>query len=417
MQPINFNNLFTTRFKSLFFYSGGLVVAKLLTMITQILIGRSQGSEFYGQFTLILILGNYISTPMITGWGLSFVQLASAKNDSDSLAVISALKMLLIIILLATLLTITTIIFFQSWISYQLNLNKEMFYQAILIALATTWWTLAKQIYQATQKWYHYTAIEIIFSLSLVCYFLIINHQSPKLDNITLIYVIAFSTSGLLALPYIWKAVTIQNNWLYAKEIFHHGSVLLINTIIGTLVFGVDRILINLNLGPSDVGIYQAHFLATYGIFSTFTAILVNYLFPVFSKGNQCPHYLHLKSPLTWFIYFTIVVISIIIGFLIVWLYQYPISWALLLILSLFNAFNLHGQIHAWMLVGQGKEMTYRLLTAQAGLFITNLILLILLLPIFGSIAAGISLVGGAVTFIFMVSKFMPREQKNERTI
>lgn len=417
MQLANFTRFFTARLKSLIFYGGGLVVAKFLTMITQILIGRSQGAEFYGQFTLILILGNYISIPMITGWGLAFVQLVSAKKDKDNLVVISALKMLLIIILLAITLTITTIILFKSWLSYQLNINKTILWQATLIALTTTWWLLAKQIYQAIQQWYHYVIIEIIFSFFLVSCFLTISHLSLALHNTTLIYSVAFFISGLVALPYIFKTFTTQNNWFYAREIFHHGSILFINTTIGTLVFGIDRILININLGSSDVGVYQAHFLATYGIFSTFIAILMNYFFPLFSKDTQYHYYFHFKSPLTWFIYFIIIAISITLGFLIVWLYKYPISWILLITLSLFNAFNLHGQLYAWMLVGQGKKMTYCLLAAQASLLITNLILLILLLPIFGSTAAGISLVGGAIIFLFITSKFMLMEKRNERII
>ena len=380
-------------------YILALIVAKLLSMATQIVIGRSAGPEFYGQFTIIIILANYFSLPMINGWGLAYVRLAAMEHNKK--IKVQILKMLIAITLLATVLTVISISTICVWLEQKLHVNQAIVWLSIVMAIATTCWTLAKQVFQADQHWYKYTAVELVWAFSIFSgtLVLLIGNYYINLNAIIYIFVVSYFLGSAIALPRIWSSFFAPSQRHYAYKILWHGLSISLNALIGTLAFGIDRLLINYALGLTDVGIYQAHFLSTYGMIATFTAMLINYLFPLFVQSNQDKLSYHIHHMIL-VSYPCIFVLSMLSGVLFVWLYGYPISIALLALLSLFNCVQFHGQLLAWRLAGQGSTMTWRLLIAQLAFLTVNIVLLVVLVTPTGILAGGISLLMGSLVFL-----------------
>jgi O-antigen/teichoic acid export membrane protein len=380
-------------------YIFALILAKLLSIATQILIGRLTGPEFYGQFTIILILANYFSLPMINGWGVAYVRLAAMESNKKITEQI--LKMLIVITLLAVLLTVILISTIHVWLEQHFHINEAIVWLSIIMAIATSCWMLAKQIFQADQNWYKYTAVELVWASFLFggALALLFGKFPVNLNMVVYIFVISYLLGSLIALPQVVSSIFAPNQRYYAYKIAWHGLSLSLNALIGTIAFGIDRLLINYALGPTDVGIYQAHFLSTYGVIATFTAMLINYLFPLFVQSNQAKLAYHLHY-IVLFSYPCIFIVSMLSGILSVWLYGYPISIALLALLSLFNCVQFHGQLLAWRLAGQGSVMTWRLLIAQFAFLIINLLLLVMLVTPTGILAGGVSLLVGSIVFL-----------------
>jgi len=385
-------------------YSIGIMLAKLLSMVAQVMIGRLQGPEFYGQLTLVLILANYLALPMINSWGLAYVRLASVGHDANFEK--QALKMTMFVALLATLLILVLVITCRNWLARELNVSETVIWLSMVTALASAWWLFAKQVFQAVQDWHQYIAVELLWALLLIAgvVAVFLSHWD-SLSAVVMIFVAAHLLGATLAFPRIWRSLFTQTHWPYALEIGHHGVLLLLNGLAGTFAFGLDRLLINCSLGSDNVGIYQAHFLATYGLISSVTAMLINYLFPLFAqdKEGEVKPYL---SRLLVYAYPSLFVVSMLSGITLLRLYGYPLSWELLFSLSLFNAVQFHGQLYAWRLAGQGTEMTRRVLAAQLAFLSTNIILLVLLLPKMGMVAGGIALLGASLVFLCLISQW-----------
>ena len=188
------------------------------------------------------------------------------------------------------------------------------------------------------------------------------------------------------------------------KAISGHGLLLLVNSMVGLLAIAMDRVIINQALGVSEVGIYQAHFLATYGIVSTLIAILINYLFPIFASdhGGGISTYI---NRIILYAYPLISVMTFFIGWIVVNLYGYPLSWPLLILLSAYSAFFFHGQVICWQLASKGIETTRFILIIQSISLAVNIFVLYATRGRFGIISGGLALLISSMIYAVLISR------------
>ncbi|WP_276570162.1 oligosaccharide flippase family protein [Thiocystis violacea] len=396
--------------KSFSLYSSVLILAKIFSMFAQVIIGRQAGPEFYGQVTIIMILANYLTLPMINGWGLAYVRLVSVhghKQCGDHNR--QALKALLVTILAASLLTLFVLLFIGDWLTQKMDLTREILLLSVLLASMNAWWTLAKHIFQANQDWQTYSLVEFTWAMLLFCGIGIIATHAFSLQETISVFLFAYLVAGSIAARSIAKSIFASLRKDYVLEIVRHGSLLLSNAAISGLAFGLDRLLINHYLEASEVGIYQAHFLATYGTIATFSAMILNYLFPFFSQPVSENNTDALINRWMYYVYPLVFITSFISGWVMMTLFGYPISWPLLFLLSLFNPINFHGQVLAWKLAGAGVSTSKRIAFAQIVFLISSIVILLLSISSLGILAGGLSLlIASIITLVVLSQHFVP---------
>ena len=176
---------------------------------------------------------------------------------------------------------------------------------------------------------------------------------------------------------------------------------MLLNGLLGTATFSIDRLLINKKLGAEAVGLYQAHFFATYGVISTLMTVVLTYAYPFFCKNSEMNTSLSRVNKIQY--PFTIA-ISVGIGGGIMWMYSYPVSIALLSILSVFTAINFHVQLKSMYFISCGPRLSKKVFWSQVVYFFVNIITLLISIEYIGIIAGGVSLlVGASLSLICLV--------------
>jgi O-antigen/teichoic acid export membrane protein len=127
--------------------------------------------------------------------------------------------------------------------------------------------------------------------------------------------------------------------------------------------------------------------------------IIITYAFPLFCRDDsrqlqgQLKRISIIQYPIT-------LLISLGLGAVVLWLYQYPVSLALYLCLSLFCAVQFHSQIKAWYFAGQGTDATRRLLGAQILSLCVNVAVLLILVPHVGVLSGGIALLAAGCAML-----------------
>jgi O-antigen/teichoic acid export membrane protein len=381
-----------------------LMLAKSLSIVTQVILGRYGGAEFYGHVTIMLLLAHYFSLPMNNCWGVAYVRYIAATDESEILKH-QALKMLFLIVITISIFICSVLWLFDNELSQFIDINIDLFRYSIALALASAWWQLLKQIYQSLQNWKKFIIVEFVWCLLVLLgtMGMFFSQQVGDLEFVAVFFA-AYLVAGFPNIVHFYHSWKAAYCWTKGKELFNHGWAVLSVSLATMLLFGIDRLIINQTLGAEDVGVYQAHFLSTYGIISTFTAIVINYLFPLLSKGRetfseQC------VSMIIFWSYPFIIGISLLTGIGVVYLYGFDLLWELIVIFSLFNAFQFHGQLLSWKMMSQGRRSTSVVFYVQVIALLINVLVIITTISYIGMFAGGLALLVSAMAYLLMISR------------
>ncbi len=395
-------------------FGAGMLVARLLSISTQVIMGRQFGPQLYGQITIVLLLASYFAMPMINGWGLVFTKISARTDFAEEK--LNALKSLLVISLFSSCLMIILLLIFKEYLVAWLDISEKMVKLIIIMSLCYSWWMLSKMISQGYQNWFQYIVIENIWAFSIFIGLILIRFNNVhRLTTICMVFFAGYIIAGLVIIKKFVQAIRAHISKPLIKDMLLHGWYLLLNGLVGVATFSVDRILINMNLGAEDVGIYQAHFLSTYGIISAFMTILLTYVFPAFCRDEK--NNIHsVMEKVAKIQYPVTIIVSIVTGSIVLWLYSYPVSISLFVCLCLFNAVQFHVQLKTWYIASKGIKASKITLTSQIIFLITNVAVLLTLIHQVGIIAGGFSLFIAASASLLYLTK---NEQLifHERTI
>ncbi|MCI5208316.1 MAG: hypothetical protein D3910_05880 [Candidatus Electrothrix sp. ATG2] len=377
-----------TQVKRFVTFGAGMMGARVLSTASQVIMGRKLGPEVYGQITMILLIASYFAIPLVNGWGLVFTKIAA--RETDRIKRKQALKSFLIVVFCCSIVTGTVLLIIQKPLADILDIDNRMMQFSLFMTACYTWWILTKQIVQGYQDWHVYIMIEITWALLVltgIVFFTICSEGS--LVTVSGIFCVAYFLAGLFCLKQIWHAFFVQATLEYIRDILSHGWFLILNALVGVATFSIDRVLIHRSLGAEEVGIYQAHFLSTYGIISAFMTILLTYIFPIFCRNDNMQDVLDkinkIQYPVT-------VLTSITIGGLVLWMYSYPASLCLFSSLCLFNAVQFHVQLKTWYLASRGASESKITFHSQLIFLSVNVLILVILVRYIGIDAGGVSL-------------------------
>jgi O-antigen/teichoic acid export membrane protein len=393
-------------------YGLGLIMAKSLSTVTQVCLGRYLGADVYGQVTVVLVLAGFLYLPMTNGWGLAMVRLVAAEKDARV-----KLQILKATILVAAVVSVAYLLLL--WLSSDVlaamtGVGRGAMLQTIVITATTAWWFLCKQIAQAFQAWRQYIAIENIWAITVLLLIMLLAFLTDVRDQrLVWAFVIGYLVSTYPALSRAYRSVCVATASKFVRAITLRGAMLLSNGVLGLLAFSIDRIFINRVLGATDVGHYQAHFLATFGIISTLTTIFLTYVFPLFCQTDNTSlrpllnHVARLAYPI-------IFVLSLLVGLLVMALYQYPLVLELLVTLSLFCTVQFHVQLKNWQMASKGIATTGMLVLSQVIFLLVNVLVLLFLLDKVEILAGGVALLLASmcsIAFLMVVESRMVKAE------
>lgn len=381
-------------------FGAGLVVAKAVSVAAQVMLGRVWGPDDYGRITIIIIIAHYLAIPMANGWSTAYVRMRTSGDEEVAGEALNALlKVFFVASLAVAVLYLSTSSHLQSF----LNLSPRHAPATLAIAFAYAAFLLAKSWAQANQDWRRYVAMDItststLLALIAVCALL----GSVSVKAVIIAFTMAYATAMLWSLSGVAHALRSGTRKHALKGLLSHGAPLVLNALVGTLAFSLDRLLIQRSLGAADVGIYQAHFLATYGVISALTTATYTYLFPRLCADPNHPMTRLPRAIVSW-CYILVFFACIATGVLLLWAYRYPLSIPTLIALSLFNAVHFHSQMKAWTLASRGALSSWLVLGGHVLFLFVNLAALLLLIGRIGIAAGGIALLLGAcIALLFM---------------
>jgi len=378
------------------------VAVKLVSAGAQVFVGRVLGPAGYGQLTVVLLLAGYFAVPIVGGWGLAFTRIAAQETEPK--ARLAALNSLLIVSLVLCVLVCGILIVLRRYLVIWLSLDLRLVHWTIATTLLYAWWVLARQIAQAFQAWRTYLAVEMILSVSLLVVVLVLvwGDRAGLFPVLTAFWA-AYALAGLGAAGFMARAVRLGAVLTHIKPILRHGGFMLLTGLVTLSTYSLDRIILHKRLGPESVGLYQAHFMATFGIVSALLAIVLTYLFPLFCRDGS-GGWRRSVERLSLLQYPVTVALSLIVGRFAMWLYDYPLSVPLFVCLALFSAVQFHVQVKAWYLSSKGADAALVALGSQLTFLALNAMILLFLVGRLGIVSGGVALLAAALgSLVYLV--------------
>lgn len=396
----------------------GMVAAKFLAVAAQILLGRTLGPSDYGQLTIMLLMAGYLAVPITGGWGLAFVRIVAKEGESEDRP--AALNSLLLVSLLLSVLVGGLFLALRGVLTEWIGIGGRLVDATFVMGLLYAWWGLAKQAAQAFQAWRTYVTIEVSLSVVLVAALLLL-FFADRIDlfRVGIVFWVAYALAGMGAVRFLAAAVKLGVVTTYIRPIVCHGGFMLLTGLVTVSTYSMDRIILQKTLGPESVGLYQAHFLATFGVVSALLTILITYLFPLFCRDDNGLLHRHLGR-LSLLQYPATMLLSAVVGRVVLQLYGYPVSVPLLLCLSLFGAVQFHVQLKAWYLSSKGADTALIALFSQLTFLALNAMILLMLVDRLGIVSGGFALLGAALgSLLFLIcstSSIRRRKEPHDRS-
>ncbi|MEK6849968.1 MAG: flippase [Nanoarchaeota archaeon] len=250
----------------------GILIAKVFAFIYRTLIARSFGPEVYGLFSLSLIIIAWFVSFSSLGLSeglLRYISIFRGKKEMSKIRYI--LRISLIFLLFSGLISGILLFFTAEFISVNLFHNAKLTIFLKIFACAfpiMIYYEIFLSIIRSFEKIITHSVISDIFSnmikpliLILLIYFGIGSNA------VILSYVLGTAVVLLIAYiycryalpPIIWqKSLKLRNKEKIKKELFSYSWPLMLVSIITTILFWSDSLLIGYFKGALEVGVYNA---------------------------------------------------------------------------------------------------------------------------------------------------------------
>lgn len=270
-------------------YLVGMVVAKGLSTVGQLLVSRWLGPSEFGRLAVVISTSTLLASPLAGAWGGTLVRYGAGQAEStwrpllgwaSRRALRSTLLLGLAIALLSPILGPT------------LSLPPGLLIAGAGLGIAMGLWLFAKAASQGRENWRRFVACEVGFGGILVllpC--LLMLHGEVHWWKAGLVFAAAYVAGSLPAWPLFRAARASAASGerpgrgaggaaTYVRFAFFTGAA---NT---AALYG-DRFAAQYSLGFAEVGIYQVYNFATVGVALLVSTMLYNFVFPLFPQGDR----------------------------------------------------------------------------------------------------------------------------------
>ena len=263
-----------------------IAFAKILVTISTILAGNFLGASYYGDLAIVLAIGNFWCLPFFTCWGLAYVKFASEKNSEKTSD--DYLNEALAMIIATISLILPCLFIFSKAFATMINVSPDIWVWGCVFGVLMGGYYFSKNVFQASQEWSSYAACEVLFasSLTLGVLVLFLAHTGIQFGPMLGVFALAHVAGILLVFPVLLRSLRLPK----LKDLLKmaaYGSGLLISFGLSLLAMQMDKLLINYYAGSGVVGQYHAYYVSTFGLLSSFSIILNNYLLPLYGKHSK----------------------------------------------------------------------------------------------------------------------------------
>ena len=408
-------------FKKIYYVGFGIIIATVLTFIFNILAGRLLGAFEYGEFTIVQSLGMFLCIPMMMGFSTAMIKYNAKEEDFRKRQII--ISTTYIFVLIFTIISISVYLLFSSEILRIFSVTRELVYLSIVFAALFVFYSLTTSTLQGLHEMKKYgilIPISSVISLLVLIFFIFINFLSFK--SMVLSMYVAYGIAGGIVLAFIRKYIKFEFNKYQSYELLNYGMYSTLGGASSVFYSNIDKILINIYMTATDVGIYRAYGLSFVMLFTIFGNILITVLFPVASKYEKKDIIFKRVNKAMPFMVILGYISTVCLGYVILMFYgnEYTFSLKLVLLFGIVGIVMFFNSIYAWLMNSVGKQGIKITSFAALIMAISNTILNICLIPLIGIegaiLAAIISYILSA-SIILSKRKYFYISEKADETI
>lgn len=261
----------------------GTIIASAFTFPYNILAGRLLGPSEYGLFTLVQSVAMFLYIPMLLGFHTAMVKYNAEKIDiSRQRSIISTTY---ILVFLFTIASLVVYFVFAKEIMSIFSISNEIFYFAIFFAVLFVFYTLTTEAVRSLHMIRTYSRLKPLFSSLLLFSFLVIfylfsesSFRSPLFSML-----LAYGVTGGIVLALLRKYLRAEFSREWAFTLHRYSIYSLMGGISAVLYLNIGKIIINMYMPISNVGIYWAYNYSFTTIIVLLSSIFVTVFFPVAS--------------------------------------------------------------------------------------------------------------------------------------
>jgi O-antigen/teichoic acid export membrane protein len=263
----------------------GLFIAKVLSMVFQIYVGRMIGATEYGKYALLNSFMHFLYVPMIIGLDSAIVKyLAPETTVRGRTAVISTS---VIIIAIFTVATIAFVLCIPAQIGMLAGVDGIYIIASLVLAFFYTVWVISQKILQGLDMMKSISVINIIYGLSafLSGVVFLLYWKTAFVPAASLC--VGYALSSLVVFPQLRKYLRPVFDVKIAKKMLSYGAIAAIAIFAGSLSTNINQIFLNMFLDVKTVGVYQAYNFATFGFVTFLVTIVLTVFFPESSRQKD----------------------------------------------------------------------------------------------------------------------------------
>lgn len=273
--------------KNLSYVGIGTVIASVFSFSYNILAGRWLGPSEYGTFTLVQSVAMFLYIPMLLGFSTAMVKYNAEKVDFTRQR--SIISTTYILVLLFTVVSILVYLVFSKEIMAFFSISSEIFYFALLFAVLFVIYTLTTGTLRSLHMIRAYSRLMPVQSAILFFAFLTFAFVFRELSFKSPLYsmLLAYGVTGGIILAFLRKYLRPEFSKEWAHKLHRYSVYSLMGGISAALYSNLDKIVINMYMPVSNVGIYWAYNYSFTTLILLFTSIFVTVFFPVASMCSN----------------------------------------------------------------------------------------------------------------------------------
>jgi O-antigen/teichoic acid export membrane protein len=392
--------------RNLAYVVSGTLPSIVLLSVFNILAARFLGPTEYGKYTLIQSVAAFIGISMIMGYHTTIAKfLPESQDPSVRSKTISSIYMLTFMFTVAT---IGFYVIFMPEISSIFNISEEFLTLAIAFAVIFTFYTLMTNTIRGLMRMKLYSLFQVAYAVMVLAIFLAFVFSGPiTFQSILYPVFISYGITAVAIFLLIRKYLVLKIDLSWISRLTKYSLVCVIGAVSFTFYSNIDKILININLTPSDLGIYGAYSLAAISVTSLMLGTFISVFFPTASQYED-------KSPI-FKMFFRLLPFLIALGipFLIVceigvlWLYgnQYTIYPDLVVLFAIAGVSQSIQNLYGWILNTDSNTGVKISSVSAVILAVVDLALNITLIPVLGVRGAVVAIIlSYLATFLIMIA-------------
>lgn len=391
--------------RNLAYVVSGTLPSIVLLSVFNILAARFLGPTEYGKYTLIQSVAAFIGISMIMGYHTTIAKfLPESQDPAEHSKTISSVYMLT---LMFTVATVILYVIFMPEISSIFNISQEFLTLAIAFAVIFTFYTLTTNTIRGLLRMKLYSLFQVAYAVMVLAIFLAFVFSGPiTFESILYPVFISYGITAVAIFLMIRKYLVLKIDLSWISRLTRYSLFCVIGAVSFTFYSNIDKILININLTPSDLGIYGAYSLAAISVTSLMLGTFISVFFPTASQYQD-------KSPI-FKMFFRLLPFLIVLGipFLIVcevgvlWLYgkQYTLYPDLVVLFAIAGVSQSIQNLYGWILNTDSNTGVKISSVSAVFLAVVDLALNITLIPVFGVRGAVIAItLSYLATFLIMI--------------